>query len=221
MARIGIYGGSFDPIHYGHLILAETCREFLRLDTIFLIPAAQSPLKPNGPIAADMDRLEMCRRAVVGSREICVDPIELTRGGVSYTLDTVREIQCREFSKSVLSSNTLGRQTETFLLVGADSVAQFADWKQPADLLSTVQLGVTMRAGHASPDFEQARSLLRPEDRQAFNPTLVPMPLLEISSSDLRRRIACGQSVRYRLPGEVESYIYEHGLYGSDESSKP
>ena len=143
MARIGIYGGSFDPIHYGHLILAETCREFLRLDKIFLIPAAQSPLKPNGPIANDMDRLEMCRRAVVDSREICVDPIELTRGGVSYTLDTVREIQGRESSKLALPPNDNGRKTETFLIVGADSVEQFARWEQPADLLTTVQLGVT------------------------------------------------------------------------------
>ena len=205
MRRIGIFGGSFDPIHHGHLILAETCREVLRLDRVLIVPAATSPLKPHGPIASDLDRLEMCRLATADNDSFVVDPIELERGGVSFTIDTVRSIAARE-------------PVEIYLVVGSDAVAQFAAWKEPAELLRMVQLAVVQRAGDEPVDFTNVATLLDVQDRENFQPTLVPIPLLEISSTELRRRVAAGRSIRYQTPPAVEGFISSKELYSLESS---
>ena len=207
MTSIGIFGGSFDPIHFGHLILADTCREHLQLDRVLLIPAATSPLKPRGPVASNEDRLEMCRLAVGGTPGLEVDPIELERGGVSFTLDTVMMIKQRE-----------PEGTKVVLLVGSDSLLDFHRWKEPARLLQEVQLGVVHRAGYGPPDFSPLRNLLNLRDQQQFNPQLVPMPNVQISSTELRQRVSSGNSIRFRLPRAIEAYIASHKLY-ADVSS--
>ncbi len=199
--RIGIFGGSFDPIHYGHLILADSCREALSLDEVRLIPAATSPLKPKGPIASNEDRLEMVRLAVGDTPGLAIDPIEMEMGGISYTLDTVRALETRE------------PETQWFLMLGADSVASLDQWKEPAELLRRVQLAVVSRGGHAPPDLEFPKSLMYEQDRPGFAPSLVKMPVLEISSTDIRRRISENRSIRFRTPREVEAWIYQRGLY--------
>lgn len=202
MMKIGIFGGSFDPIHYGHLILAETCREYLQLDRLLLVPAATSPLKPHGPVASNDERREMCQLAIGGSPNIQLDTIELDRGGTSYTLDTVMAIKAREPDAN-----------ELVLLIGSDSVAQLDRWREPAELLKQIQLGVVHRAGDDAPDFDRAAMLLTESDRVNFSPTLVPMPSIELSSSNLRRRVGLGLSIRYRVPRAVEAYISSHHLY--------
>ncbi|XZE54948.1 nicotinate (nicotinamide) nucleotide adenylyltransferase [Planctomycetaceae bacterium SH139] len=215
-SRIGILGGSFDPVHYGHLILAETCREHLRLDQVLLIPAATSPLKPRGPNASGRQRMEMLQLALDASQDsasdnsasdnsasadLRVDSLELDRGGVSYTLETVRLLAARE------------PHSQLVLLIGGDSLASLADWHQPAELLKLVELGVVTRSGHAEPDLGAAQAMLPAAERALFRGSLVPMPTLELSSTELRARIAAGQSIRFRTPPAVVDYIKAAGLY--------
>lgn len=199
--RTGIFGGSFDPIHYGHLILAETCREHLALDRVLLVPTATSPLKRSGPEASDSERVEMIRLAIGGTEAMQIDTFEIQRGGVSYTIDTIEALQQR------------WPADELVLLLGADSVASFDRWHAPDRLLRMIPLGVVVRGGEPLPDFHQAAQLLREEDREAFRPTLVPMPAIELSSTDLRRRVAEGRSIRFRTPRAVEAYITAQELY--------
>lgn len=206
--RTGIFGGSFDPIHYGHLILAETCREYLALDRVLFVPTATSPLKRQGAEAAESDRVEMIRLAIGGTEAMQIEVFEIERGGVSYTIDTIEALRQRWPSD------------EMVLLLGADSVAALDRWHAPEVLLRTVPLGVVVRGGEPPPDFEQAAQLLRKEDRQAFQPTLVPMPAIELSSTELRRRVGEGRSIRFRTPRAVEAYIAAQGLYRRERGSQ-
>lgn len=209
MTRIGILGGSFDPIHYGHLILADTCREHLELDRLLLVPAATSPLKPNGPVASNDARLAMCQLAVEGTMGMEVDPIELDRGGISYTLDTVKSVQARE-----------GAGAELVLLVGSDSIADFDRWHKPQELLQLVQLGVLERGGHPRPNLSELDKFLTlqphvsaKEEGINLQPKIISMPQMELSSTEIRRRVGSGKSIRFRLPRAVEAYISAHHIY--------
>lgn len=199
--RIGIFGGSFDPIHFGHLILAESCRETLGLDHVLLIPTATSPLKPSGPIASNVARLEMLSLAIAGTPGLVAEPLELERGGISYTIDSIGALQARE------------PEAEYWLLVGADSVASLDQWKEPAEILRRVKLGVVARGGFPQIDFSVPRRLLGESQSAHFSPRVVPMPILEISSREIRRRVAAGQSIRFRTPRVVEDLIHACGLY--------
>jgi nicotinate-nucleotide adenylyltransferase len=203
MARIGLFGGSFDPIHFGHLLLAETCREHLQLDRVWLIPAATSPLKPQGTFATAEDRVAMCRAAIAGTPTIEINTVELQRQGISYTIDTVRHLQ----------SQPDGDRHEFVLLIGADAVNQFGSWHQPSELLRRIRLGIVTRAGHPAPDLEILQRLLGDTTSPYFPPWQVPMPRIEISSTDLRRRAGQGKSLRFRTPRVVEDYILDGGLY--------
>lgn len=202
--RIGIFGGSFDPIHYGHLILADTCREHLALDRVLLVPAATSPLKLHGPRASNEARAEMIRLAIGGTETLAIETLEIERGGVSYTLDTVAALQQRWAGD------------ELVLLLGADTVASLDLWYEPARLLRTIPLGVVLRGDEPPPDFERAAQLLDTADRGGFQPQLVPMPRINLSSTELRQRVAEGRSIRFRTPRAVESYIAENGLYRAE-----
>src|SRR5690606_35099434 len=121
--RIGVFGGSFDPVHYGHLLLAVTAIESLGLDELRLIPAAQSPLKPHGPVASATARLDMLRLACGGTERLIVDGRETDRGGVSYTVDTLEELR-QQFPDA-----------ELFFLMGADALASIRQWHEPQRLL--------------------------------------------------------------------------------------
>ena len=139
--RIGIFGGSFDPVHIGHLWIAESALEKLRLDEVRWIPAATSPLKQHGPVATDEDRLQMVRLAVSGSSKHVVDDREIVRGDVSYTVDTLDQIT---------SENP---DAEIFLIIGSDSLASFGKWHEPERLLTLASLAVVQRGGERSVDF--------------------------------------------------------------------
>lgn len=199
--RIGIFGGSFDPVHFGHLILADSCREALQLDEVRLIPAATSPLKPRGPVASDEDRVTMLKLALGGTSGLVVDTLEIDRGGVSYTIDTVAMIAQQEPA------------AELFLMIGADSVASLDRWHRPADLLRSVRLAVVSRGGHQPLDLDHPRSLLNDAERAEFQPLVIEMPEIELSSSELRDRVAQGRSIRFRTPRAVEAFIAAQGLY--------
>lgn len=199
--RLGIFGGSFNPVHYGHLLLAETCREQAKLDQVWFVPNFLSPLKQDQPPAPPRHRLEMLDIAVRGNDAFEVSTIELDRGGVSYTVDTLTEIsQKRPYA-------------ELFFLLGADSLVDFPRWREPQRICELATPLVVRRHGSPEPHYEMLAPLLPPERLSTVRQLTVDMPIIELSSTDLRRRAAAGQSLHYRTPWSVERYIETHGLY--------
>ncbi|MCE3016049.1 MAG: nicotinate-nucleotide adenylyltransferase [Pirellula sp.] len=200
--KIGIYGGSFDPIHIAHLILAECCRESLQLDEVRFVPANISPLKQSGNPLDGKHRVEMLRLAIRGNEQFILDTRELDRAGVSYTIDTVQSM-AQEFPDA-----------ELILLMGADSLMDIAKWKSPEQLLSLVSIGAIARGGVGEPPWEALRPFVS-EARWKQIQRKVTAPSLDLSSSNLRQRIRDGLSIRYQLPESVEDYIKQHQLYSS------
>lgn len=199
--RIGIFGGSFDPVHIGHLWIAESALESLQLDEVRWVPAATSPLKKRGPVASDADRLQMVRLAVSGSREHVVDDRELVRGDVSYTVDTLEQIK-REHPDAKI-----------FLIIGSDSLASFGKWHEPERLLTLASLAVVQRGGEPEIDFSVLDAMAPTATIEGFKKYVLNMPVIELSSTELRSRIAEGRSIRFRVPRAVEALIEAQKLY--------
>lgn len=199
--RVGIFGGSFDPVHLGHLWIAQTALETLGLDRVRWIPAAVSPLKQRGPTAPAATRLEMLRLAIAGTEGHVVDDRELRRGELSYTVDTLSELS-REHPDE-----------QRFLLIGSDSLATIQQWHEPAQLCELATLAVVQRGGEAAIDFSVLTGIATQARIEAARQHVIPMPIIEVASSDLRRRVANGQSIRFRTPRAVEALITSTGLY--------
>lgn len=204
MKRIGIFGGSFDPIHMGHLILAEQCREQLRLDEVRFVPASISPLKQHAAPIASKHRIEMIRLAIAGNPCFTMDQREIDREGVSYTVDTLRSIKEENPSD------------ELYLLMGADSVKDLPRWKNPEEIFALANIGAILRGGFGPPDWNILRQYVSPERWKAFQ-VHIDTPAIEISSSDLRLRVGRQQTIRYFVPDAVEQYIHQHQLYRSQD----
>lgn len=199
MARkIGVFGGSFDPVHLGHLWISEAARETLSLDEVRWLPAATSPLKPDGPVASDEARLRMVRLAVSGNPYFVVDDREIRRGKISYTVDTIAEIMEEH------------PDDELFLIIGGDSLASFGLWHQPKKLLGMVTLAIVARGGIPAPDLAVIKSY---ETRSVDRHQIVSMPLIEVSSREIRARIAAGKTIRYQVPAPVDAMIRAESLY--------
>lgn len=205
--RIGIFGGSFDPVHVGHLIIAEQFREGLRLDQLRFLPAKVSPFKQEQLPTTDKQRIEMLRLAIGAHPAFAIDDSEIRRGGVSYSIDTVRELQ----------TQILG--AEWFMLIGADSLTDFAKWKEPSELLDRVQLVVARRGGHGEIAWDALRGLTAPANIERIRSTAIDVPAIEIASRDIRHRVQHGRSIRYLVPASVEAYIREHKLWQRLEGS--
>ena len=199
--KIGLFGGSFDPIHVGHLWIAEAAREQLGLDEIRWIPAAQSPLKKSAPVATDEQRLMMIRLSISGLRGHEIDDRELRRGNISYTLDTLREI-CEEDSRN-----------EYFFILGADSLASMSRWHQPEEIANLVTLAVVARGGEQKPNYSVLSDIFDDERVRQIRNSEVTVPMIEISSSEIRERIKHGLSIRYRVPLAVEAFLRSEKLY--------
>lgn len=199
--RIGLFGGSFDPVHLGHLWIAESAIEALDLNQLYWIPAATSPLKPNGPIASEALRAEMLRLAISGSEKQIVDELELSRGDVSYTIDTVEQLQAKQ------------PDTDFILIIGSDSLASIQKWHQPKRLLEKVLIAVVHRGGDPPIDLSVLEGLVTPDRFREIERSIIHMPVIEIASSDLRHRIAMGRSIRHRVPRSVEALIDANRLY--------
>jgi nicotinate-nucleotide adenylyltransferase len=199
--RIGVFGGSFDPIHRGHLTLADCCRRQAALDLVVLVPTARQPLKPQGPVASNADRAAMVRAAIEGRPEFAMSMIELDRGGVSYTVDTLREIRSRQ------------PNSKLFLLLGADALTDFPRWREPAAICDLATLLVVRRAGHAAPDFAALAPVASAERLAEIRAAQVEMPDTPISSSHIRRLIATGGDWQSLVPSDVAQYVAERGLY--------
>ena len=199
--RIGIFGGSFDPVHYGHLLLAELCRESCQLDEVRLVPAAVPPHKQGRGRAPDEDRLAMLNLAIGGHASLKVWAVELERGGVSYTVDTLRALHEAQ------------PNDELFFLMGADSLYDFPNWREPAEICELASIVVVDRPGNDPIDFEVLSEFVSEERRRAFSELIVAMPQIDLSSTEIRRRVGAGQSIRFQTPRAVEQYIATAGLY--------
>jgi nicotinate-nucleotide adenylyltransferase len=198
--RLGILGGTFDPVHYGHLLLAETAREQCRLDQVWLVPAAIPPHKQGHELSPVAERIEMLELAVGGNPALTVSPLEAERGGVTYTVDTLEALTAED------------PRRELFFLMGADSLTDLPNWRQPERICQLATIVVVRRAGQEI-DYSRLAPLAPAERLEHFRRHQVEMPLVELSSHDIRRRVAGGQSIRYRTPRAVEKYIESHGLY--------
>jgi nicotinate-nucleotide adenylyltransferase len=199
--RLGIFGGSFDPVHYGHLLLAEMCREQARLDEVWFVPNALSPLKLEHPPAAAKQRLEMLHLAVGGHEAFRVSTIELDRGGVSYTVETLAEIAKAQPG------------AELFFLLGADSLVDLPKWREPERICALALPLVVRRHGSPEPRYEMLAALLDGPRLEMVRQQTVNMPIMELSSTELRRRATAGLSLRYQTPRAVEKYIEVHAVY--------
>ncbi len=197
--RLGILGGTFNPLHLGHLICAQEAHLQLRLDRVILIPAAQSPHKPldeDDPGAEH--RLALCRLAAAADERFGVSSMEVERPGPSYTVDTLRELHSRE------------PDSELYLIVGGDVAAGLSTWREPEQVLSLAELAVATRRGTPRRSIDDALRGLSGGERAAF----FEMPTIEISSTDIRRRVQSRKPIRYLVPEAVANYIDEHRLYG-------
>jgi nicotinate-nucleotide adenylyltransferase len=200
--KLGIFGGSFDPVHYGHLLLAESAREQLALDQVWFIPAAVAPHKQNRTAEATArQRIEMLELAIAGHEAFRISTIEIERGGVSYTVETLQAIQDQL------------PDAELFLLMGADSLSDLLNWREPARICELAWPVVSRRADAPEPDFSILAHLVSPARLMALDALRLDMPIIQFSSTDLRARAESGRSLRYRLPRAVEQYIHAQQLY--------
>jgi nicotinate-nucleotide adenylyltransferase len=190
--NVGLFGGTFDPPHIGHLLVAEHAREILGLDRLVMIPAATSPHKRERTLTPAEHRLAMVRIAVAGVSHIEVSDAEVRRGGVSYSIDTLQMMQ-REYAGADLT-----------LIIGMDNVADFGTWRDPEGILSIARVAVLTRPGFQTP--ERVDGYVR-------RMQMCAVPEIDIASRDIRRRVREGRSIHWMVPAEVEHYIHRHGFY--------
>ena len=203
--RIGIYGGSFNPVHLGHLIAAECCREQARLDRVLFMPAATPPHKQGQLLADAADRVAMLTLAVGGHEAFAVSTIEVDRGGVSYTVDTLAVLAQRHPHDTLV------------LVLGPDALAQLPTWREPQTIADRCEL-VAVERERLDDVAAIARDagladLLGQERLAALIAARVRMPAIGVRASDLRAAVASGTSIRYRTPRAVEAFVMSHGLY--------
>ena len=199
--KIILFGGTFDPIHRGHIEVALAAREHFDADTLLFIPASRSPLKKQQPVASDQNRVKMIRLSIGQNDRLRLSECELNRPQPSYTLDTV--IYFREKYA----------QADLIWLVGADVVKDLSRWYKMGDLMEACTISVMYRAGYPKPDFKVCKDKFTPEQIAQFEQNIVPVPLIEISSTDIRARISQGRDVGDFLSPKVYDYIKKHDLY--------
>ena len=197
--NIGVLGGTFDPIHMGHLIIAEEVRARLDLAEVLFIPAGQPWLKPNNAISPAQHRVEMVRLAISDEPSFKISTMEIERPGPSYTVDTIIEL-----------SGQIGAGDKLFFILGWDNLIQLPRWHEPSRLVKLCRLVPVPRVGHPSPDLDSLETAI-PGLAQSL--IMLDTPQIEISSSEIRERVARGLSIHQLVPEPVERYIREHRLY--------
>jgi nicotinate-nucleotide adenylyltransferase len=184
----GLLGGSFDPVHHGHLIAAERALETLGLARVLLVPCARQPLKRQGPVASPEHRRRMLELAVAGDPRFAIETLELERPAPSYTVDTLRALRQRSPGERFV------------LLLGADAAADLGRWHEAGEVARLAEVAVLTRPGAS-------------EVRSALVRHIVATPAIEVSASDIRARCLAGKSIRYLVPETVADYIEKEGLY--------
>ncbi len=198
MSRIGLMGGTFDPIHYGHLVTAEEAYVRFNLDKVIFIPSGKPPHKSDKKVSDGSHRFIMTQMATITNPHFDVSRIEVDEDGPTYTVDTLKKLKAGEFSDS-----------ELFFITGADAIIEICTWKNPEELFSLCRFAAATRPGYVVSNelIESVKAF--GADRLDF----FEVPALAISSTDIRQRMREGRPVRYLLPGEVISYIMKNRLY--------
>ncbi len=196
--RIGILGGTFDPIHYGHLILAETAYDRFNLDKVLIMPAGDPYFKAERGVSSDPDREAMTRLAIAGNPHFEFSDMELKRPGDSYTVDTLTILKAQS------------PYDDLFLIVGSDTLFQMEKWYKPQEIFQMATI-LSSRRNIPNSELDEQMDYLRAK----FGAKIVNlyMPNIDISSTDIRDKVKHGMSVKYFLPDSVIEYIKEHGLY--------
>ena len=187
MTRLGILGGTFDPVHIGHLAVASQVHYELGLDAVLLVPANAQPLKA-APTASGSDRLAMCRAAIEGDPRLRASDVDLARGGATYSVDTLTDLGAQHPG------------AELFFITGADSLATLPQWKNYETLVTLATFVGVTRPGHSLTQLDAPH-------------VLVPVPALAVSSTDIRDRVRAGAPIRYLVPPAVAQYVDDHQLY--------
>ena len=194
--RLGVMGGTFDPIHYGHLVTAEEALEQFRLDEVVFVPTGQPWMKEHEVVSPAEDRYLMTVIATASNPRFSVSRVEVDREGATYTVDTLRSLREEQ-----------GAGTDLFFISGADAVLEILHWREPQELFDLAHFIAATRPGYDLAHFEEDPTSIRSEV------TVMHVPALAISSTDIRARIADGHPIRYLVPEGVKSYVEKAGLY--------
>jgi len=197
VTSVAVMGGTFDPIHHGHLFAAEEVGAHFGLSQVIFMPCRRPPHKPAGAVSPAEHRYRMAALAVASNPRFAVSRLELERAGPSYTIETLRELRRQR-----------GAALEIFFITGADAVLEIMTWREPDAVLDECRLVAVHRPGY---DLDKLARVLGPERAAKVEPLAVKT--LDISSTELRQRVAQGQSIRYLTPEAVSDYIQENGLY--------
>lgn len=202
--KIALFGGTFDPIHLGHTTVAAAAAEHIGADAVVFIPAKRSPLKNSVPQARGDDRLRMVNLAIAGNDKFSVSDCELRKPRPSYTLETVRRFQGR-----------YGAAASIYWLMGADAVDDLPNWHRVVELIDQCDLSVMYRAGYQTPDFARFTAVWGPQRVRKLQRNVIPTPLVDMSSTQIRNELAAGRDVTDMLSPPVAEYIRKHNLYQS------
>lgn len=200
--RVGILGGTFDPIHYGHLVIAEEVRAALQLAEVIFVPAGDPPHKQGEPITAARHRLAMLELALASNPHFAISLVDMDRPGPSYTVETLRLLRAQ-----------WGEATDVYFIIGWDSLEDFPTWHDPGGILEQLTCLVAVQRPGYREEPSYREQLQQRVPGIAGKLLAVPAPQLEISATDLRLRVTAGRPITYQLPETVERYIYEHDLY--------
>lgn len=199
MKKVGIFGGTFNPVHMAHLLIAETAQEEAGLDSILFVPSGCSYLKNASDILPAKDRVNMTGLAIEDNSHFALSTLEIDRGGNSYTCDTLKELKERY------------PQQEYYLIVGADNLFTMEEWKDVEYIFSNAKILAAVRGGKQRTDMEEKIAEL--EERYGAGITLLDVRQMDISSSMIRDKVAKGHSIRYMVPDKVRSYIAKNHFY--------
>jgi nicotinate-nucleotide adenylyltransferase len=202
--RIVLFGGTFDPIHLGHTTVASDAAKGISAEKLIFVPAKRSPLKGFSPRASDRDRLEMIALAIADKGRFEVSDFELKKPAPSYTLETVKAFQ-----------SEYGGETSIYWLIGADTVDDLVHWHRVTELIDTCNLVTMYRAGCEAPDFTEFQEIWGRERVEKLQHNTIRTPLVDISSTEIRRRLSEGRDASKMLHKAVLGYIRQHGLYQS------
>jgi len=197
--KIGVLGGTFDPVHRGHLLVAEESRSLLDLAEVLFVPAGQPWLKGGSPISAAEHRVQMVRLAIAAYPYCKLSTIEVERAGASYTVDTIAALQTQ-----------LGAGDELFFILGWDALAQLPRWREPSRLITMCQLVAVPRPGYPMPDLKSLEAVIPGLSRRLI---LLEKPEVDIGATEIRSRVARGLSIHHLVPEAVDDYIKKHKLY--------
>jgi len=197
--RIGIPGGTFDPIHIGHLIIAQYALECLKLDKVVFIPSGKPPHKDSNSVTDAEHRYNMTAEAVFGNDQFEVSDLEINREGYTYTVDTLTQLR-----------QLYGERAKLFFIIGADNIKEIVNWKDAEKLFGMCEFVAFMRPGFDDSYYKQIEDLRKTYKAEIH---VIKAPLIDISSTMIRNRVAEGKSVKYMLPERVEKYIIKNGLY--------